>query len=75
MANKSKNKCLIFKVDFENAYDSVNQGAWDYMMRLFRFSDVWMGWVQKRVFLGSLYVLINGIPTEEINIHQGSKTR
>lgn len=32
-AKKERKECLIFKVDFEKAYDTVNWGFLDYMMR------------------------------------------
>jgi hypothetical protein len=32
-AKKSGKQCLIFKVDFEKAYDSVDWGFLEYMLR------------------------------------------
>jgi hypothetical protein len=36
-ARKLGKECLIFKVDFEKAYDSVDWGFLDYMLRRFGF--------------------------------------
>ncbi|GAU17375.1 hypothetical protein TSUD_232510 [Trifolium subterraneum] len=38
LAKKTRKECLIFKVDFEKAYDSVSWGFLDYMMRRFGFA-------------------------------------
>jgi hypothetical protein len=37
LAKKSGRECLIFKVDFEKAYDSVDWGFLEYMLRRFNF--------------------------------------
>jgi hypothetical protein len=70
---KSKKECLIFKVDFEKAYDSVDWGFLEYMLRRFGFEDKWIDWIRVCVFAGNLSVLVNGSPTEEINIQRGLK--
>lgn len=72
-AKKSKRKCLIFKVDFEKAYDSVNWNFLDYMMRRFGMNEKWRGWIKECVFRGDLSVLINGSPTEKVKIQKGLK--
>jgi hypothetical protein len=41
LAKKSGRGCLIFKVDFEKAYDSVEWSFLDYMLERFGFSDKW----------------------------------
>ncbi|GAU24549.1 hypothetical protein TSUD_148900 [Trifolium subterraneum] len=72
-AKKSKKECLIFKVDFEKAYDSVDWGFLEYMLRRCGFSEKWIGWMRACVFAGNLSVLVNGSPTSEINIQRGLK--
>ncbi|PNX93719.1 ribonuclease H [Trifolium pratense] len=65
--------CVIFKVDFEKAYDSVNWSFLDYMLQGFGFDNKWRGWMKACIFAGSLLVLVNGCPTEQINISKGLK--
>ncbi|MCH82363.1 LINE-1 reverse transcriptase like [Trifolium medium] len=72
-AKKLGKECLIFKVDFEKAYDSVDWGFLEYMLRRFGFCEVWIGWMKACVFGGNLLVLVNGSPTGEINIQRGLK--
>jgi hypothetical protein len=73
LAKKSGKSCCIFKVDFEKAYDSVDWSFLDYMLGMFGFGEVWRRWIRACVFCGSMSVLVNGSPTEEINIQRGLK--
>jgi hypothetical protein len=73
LAKRKNKQCLIFKVDFEKAYDSVDWGFLEYMLRRFGFGEVWIGWMRACVFGGNLSVLVNGSPTREINIQRGLK--
>jgi hypothetical protein len=68
LAIESRKKCLILKVDFEKAYDSVSWSFLDYMIFRFGFSGQWRGWIKACVFSGKLYVLVNDSPTKAINI-------
>jgi hypothetical protein len=73
LAKRQGKECLILKVDFEKAYDSVDWGFLEYMLRRFGFCEVWIGWIKACVFGGNLSVLVNGSPTREINIQRGLK--
>ncbi|KAK2449806.1 hypothetical protein QL285_008962 [Trifolium repens] len=72
-AKRSGKECLILKVDFEKAYDSVDWGFLDYMLMRFGFGDKWRAWMKACVCSGNMSVLVNGCPTEEINIRRGLK--
>jgi hypothetical protein len=56
LAKKSKKECLIFKVDFEKAYDSVNWGFLEYMLQRFGFGPKWIDWIRACVFARNLSV-------------------
>lgn len=43
------------------------------MMGILGFCDKWRQWIRGCIFLGKCSVLINGSPTEEINIQRGLK--
>jgi hypothetical protein len=73
LAKKSRKECLIFKVDFEKAYDSVDWGFLEYMLHRFGFCSKWIDWIRACVFAGNLSVLVNGCPTSKINIQRGLK--
>lgn len=72
-ARKSGKECFILKVDFEKAYDSVNWKFLDYMMGRFGLCNKWRSWIRKCIFNGNLSVLVNGSPTEEVQIQKGLK--
>jgi hypothetical protein len=57
-AKKSGKQCLIFKVDFEKAYDSVDWGFLDYMLGRFGFNSKWRAWMKACVCAGSMSVLV-----------------
>jgi hypothetical protein len=72
-ARKVGKDCLIVKVDFEKAYDSVDWDFLDYMLGRFGFSQKWRKWMKACVGAGNLSVLVNGNPTDEFSINRGLK--
>jgi hypothetical protein len=73
LAKKSGKKCLILKVDFEKAYDSVDWGFLDFMLQNFGFGRKWRAWMKACVCAGNMSVLVNGSPMGEISIKRGLK--
>nr|KAJ0188467.1 hypothetical protein LSAT_V11C900489130 [Lactuca sativa] len=61
---KSKEKMLLFKVDFNKAFDSVN---WEFGMG----RGKWRGWIQSCLKIPTLSVLLNGSPTKEFGMGRG----
>jgi len=64
-AHMLKRELLMFKEDFEKAYDSVD---WRYLaevMGKMNFSFVWRKWMMECVCSASASVLVNGSPTDE----------
>jgi hypothetical protein len=45
-AKRSKKECLIFKVDFEKAYDSVEWDFLEYMLHRCGFCEKWIEWIR-----------------------------
>jgi hypothetical protein len=72
-AKRTGQSCLIFKVDFEKAYDSVDWSFLEYMLYRFGFCYKWKDWIRACVFSGNMPVLVNGSPSEDINIKRGLK--
>jgi hypothetical protein len=73
MARRNGQSCLIFKVDFEKAYDSVEWSFLDYMLDRFGFCSKWKDWIRSCIFAENMSILINGSPSEEISIKRGLK--
>ncbi|GJW49125.1 RNA-directed DNA polymerase, eukaryota, reverse transcriptase zinc-binding domain protein [Tanacetum coccineum] len=68
-----KKHTMIFKVDFEKAYDSVR---WDYLddvLKRFGFGEKWCGWIQNCLLSSKGSVIVNGSPTKEFQFHRGLK--
>jgi len=70
-ARKLKKELMLFKVDFEKAYDSVDWGYLDSVMEHMSFSVLWRKWIRERVGTATASVLVNGSPTDEFHLHRG----
>ncbi|GLT48336.1 hypothetical protein SLA2020_219680 [Shorea laevis] len=68
---KKKKRCIIFKVDFEKAYDKV---CWDFLMSMMEkmgFCVTWRNWILECLRTNSISVLVNGSPTKEFSMSRG----
>nr|GEU52957.1 RNA-directed DNA polymerase, eukaryota [Tanacetum cinerariifolium] len=68
-----KKETMIFKVDFEKAYDSVR---WDYLddvLNTFRFGSKWRNWIHNCLNSSKGSILVNGSPTGEFHFRKGLK--
>ncbi|XP_058768559.1 uncharacterized protein LOC131642300 [Vicia villosa] len=70
-SRRKKRSCLLLKVDFEKAYDSV---SWQYLREtLLRmgFGSRWMRWMDACIFNNHMSVLVNGSATKEFKVQKG----
>nr|GFA07128.1 hypothetical protein [Tanacetum cinerariifolium] len=70
-AKKAGMNLLLFKVDFEKAFDSVN---WDFLldvMAQMNFGYKWCQWIRSCLSSASVSVLINGSPSKEFKMERG----
>lgn len=70
-AKMRKSPSLIFKVDFEKAYDSIRWRFLVYMMRRLNFCEKWVMWVVGCLESSFVSVLVNGSPTDEFKMEKG----
>nr|GEU85985.1 hypothetical protein [Tanacetum cinerariifolium] len=68
---KKKTKSLIFKVDFEKAYDSVRWDFLDDVLKKFGFGNKWCNWIQCCLTSSRGSILVNGSPTDEFQFYKG----
>ncbi|XP_071687738.1 secreted RxLR effector protein 78-like [Rutidosis leptorrhynchoides] len=64
-------KSLIFMVDFEKAFDSLN---WDFLMEIMEimgFGVKWRKWILSCLHSASISALVNGSPTNEFKFKRG----
>ncbi|KHN47625.1 hypothetical protein glysoja_036477, partial [Glycine soja] len=57
--------CLVFKVDYEKAYDSVSWNFLFYMMRRMSFCPRWIKWIEGCLSSVSILTLVNVSPSAE----------
>ncbi|KAK1564769.1 hypothetical protein Q3G72_011280 [Acer saccharum] len=62
---------LVIKLDFEKAYDSVDHGFLDSIMKDMGFGENWRLWIQSCITSPELSVLVNGSPTLQFGIKRG----
>lgn len=70
-AFKLKKDLMLFKVDFEKAYDSVDWGYLDEVMQCMSFPVLWRKWIRECVGTITASVLVNGSPTDEFPLKRG----
>ncbi|GAU10186.1 hypothetical protein TSUD_420150, partial [Trifolium subterraneum] len=70
-ARKFRKELMLFKVDFEKAYDSVDWGYLDDVMGRMSFPTLWRKWIKECVCTATASVLVNGSPTDEFPLKRG----
>lgn len=70
-AKRRKTKCLLFKVDFEKAYDSVSWEFLLYMLHRLDFHGTWIKWIKGCLESSWVSVLVNESPTQEFKCSKG----
>ncbi|GJT49390.1 RNA-directed DNA polymerase, eukaryota [Tanacetum coccineum] len=68
-----KSKIMVFKVDFEKAFDSVKWDFLDNLLGKFGFGTKWRGWIKGCLTSSMGSILVNGSPTAEFKFHKGLK--
>jgi hypothetical protein len=61
-ARKNQKELVLFKVDFEKAYDSVDWGYLDDVMCHMAFSVLWRKWIKECVGTATASVLVMAVP-------------
>jgi len=64
-------KRLLFKADFNQAFDSVNWNYLDSIMAQMNFGEKWRAWIRVCLESSRASVLINGSPTKEFSMQKG----
>ena len=74
-AKRNSKPCLVFKVDYEKAYDSVSWEFLLYMLERTGFSSKWVKWIEGCLKSASISVLVNGSPSAEFLPKRGLRQR
>jgi len=70
-ARKCKKELLLFKVDFEKVYDSIDWNYLDEVMLKMGFPILWHKWIKECIGTATTSVLVNGSPTDEFSLGRG----
>ena len=70
-AHRCKKELLLFKVDFEKAFDSVDWGYLIDVMSKMGFPLLWRKWIKECIGTTTASVLVNGSPTDEFSLKTG----
>ncbi|GAU25751.1 hypothetical protein TSUD_216830 [Trifolium subterraneum] len=70
-ARRTKKELMLFKVNFEKSYDSVDWGYLEVVMGKMSFPVLWRRWIEECICTASASVLVNGSPTEEFPLERG----
>jgi len=70
-ARRCKKELILFKVDFEKAYDSIDYGYLDEVVIKMGFPTLWRKWINERTRTATVSVLVNGSPTDEFSLGRG----
>jgi len=70
-AKRLKKDLLLFKVDFEKAFDSIDWIYLEAVMKQMNFPTLWRKWIIECISTTSASVLVNGCPTDEIKFERG----
>ncbi|GJW59143.1 RNA-directed DNA polymerase, eukaryota, reverse transcriptase zinc-binding domain protein [Tanacetum coccineum] len=65
-----KKQALLFKVDFQKAFDSVRWDHLDDILGKFGFGSKWRGWIRGCLHSSKASVFVNGSLTEEFLFHR-----
>jgi len=69
-ARRLNKEMLMFKVDFEKAYDSVDLNYLDSVMANMNFATIWRKWIYECVGTAKASILVNGCPTDEFPLER-----
>ena len=70
-AKSARKKIMLFKVDFDNAFDSINWEYLDSILTQMGFGVKWRSWIRGCLASSKASVSVNGSLTKEFNISKG----
>lgn len=68
---RRKQKLMIFKVDFEKAYDSLSWEYLDCIMFFLGFLKKWRSWIHACLVSSRCSLILDGAPTYEFTLERG----
>jgi len=69
--HQCRKELILFKVDFEKAYDSIDWSYLDEVMLKMGFPTLRRKWIKECIGTATTSVLVNGSPTNEFSLRRG----
>lgn len=66
-----KKEGIVFKIDFEKAYDPVSWEFLDFVLERKGFGDKWRKWIRGCLILANFSMIINGKPRGHFGATRG----
>jgi len=70
-AKRLKKDLLLFKVDFEKAFDSIDWSYLESVMKKMNFPTLWRKWIMECISTATTFVLVSGSPADEFKFERG----
>nr|GEU51236.1 RNA-directed DNA polymerase, eukaryota [Tanacetum cinerariifolium] len=67
----NRGNLMIFKVDFEKAFDSVSWKYLDFVLARMGFGESWRSWIRACLYSARTLVLVNDSPMPEFSLGRG----
>lgn len=68
--NKGSERGLLLKMDFEKAYDNVDWGFLQFVLRKIRFGIRWQKWIERCLKTTKVSVLVNEVIIEPFKMER-----
>ncbi|KAL4388335.1 hypothetical protein GQ457_09G021820 [Hibiscus cannabinus] len=68
---RRKRAALVFKADFQKAYDTIDWDFLDFILEKMGFRCKWRSWISYCISSATISVLVNGSPTNRFSIKRG----
>lgn len=68
---KRNKEGIVFKLNFENAYDHVNWHFLSFVLRMMSFGERWAKWIFRCIFVAPIFILVNGSQVPKFHMECG----
>jgi len=62
---------VLLKLDFQKAYDTIDWGSMDTVLKEMGFADKWRRWIKEYISTATISILVNGAPYKPFKMGRG----
>jgi hypothetical protein len=71
ICHKSRKEVIILKLDFEKAFDKIEDSAMLHIMKHKGFDNLWLQWMELIFGSGTSAILLNAVPGKNFHCRRG----